>query len=290
MAVKDNVAELIRAGDEIALASRAKEQPEQFDDKHWFAAVRTGKLGICRALVAAGLTPMRTRFDRAPLHFAASSHKEEIIQWLLELGADPNLQDSDGYKPLDLAFEFHESEPSPELVETLAKAGTEITVWTSVRMGDLNRCKALIEKSPYLLQAFSDEIALTPLMVAARMNRLEMAQFLIASGADVNAVSTKQGDGMGGNAPLWYAAQGSRTGREPIVELLLRNGAQVDFAGELGWTALHMAAQWNHPNVARILIENGAEIERLDDEGSPPMKIAQKHDSRDMMGLLSKLS
>lgn len=289
MAIKGNVAELIQASDETALANRAVEQPDQFDGKHWFAAVRTGKLGICRTLVTAGLTPMRTPFDRTPLHFAANFHKEEIIQWLLELGADPNLQDSDGYKPLDLAFEFNENEPSPALVETLVKAGTEITIWTSVRMGDLNRSKALLEKNPCLLKAFSDEIALTPLMVAARMNRLEIAQFLITSGADVNAMSARLGDGMGGNTPLWYAAQGSRTGRESIVELLLRKGSQVNFAGELGWTALHMAAQWNHPGVARILIENGAKIECRDDEGRTPMEIAQKHDSKDMIDFLSNL-
>jgi ankyrin repeat protein len=202
MATLPNPSELVRVGDEAALTNLAKEQPEQFDDRLWFAAVRTGRLGICKALVTAGLTPMKTRFDRAPLHFAAFFHKEEIVEWLLDLGADSNLQDSDEYKPLDLAFEFSDREPSPELVDLLVKAGTEINIWTGVRMGELNKCKSILKKNPDLLRALSDEIALTPLMVAARMNRLEIVQFLIELGADVNAMSTRQEDGMGGNTPL----------------------------------------------------------------------------------------
>jgi ankyrin repeat protein len=72
------------------------------------------------------------------------------------------------------------------------------------------------------------------------------------------------------------------------VNLLLKNGALPDFAGESGWTPLHMAAQWNHPGVARILIENGAEKECLDDEDRAPLEIARKHDSSDMMEFLTK--
>ena len=289
MTQNSTVAELIQASDETTLINRAKDQPREFSDRHWFAAIKTGRLDICKTLVAAGVTPMKTRFDRTPLHFAADFHKVDIIKWLLELGADPNRQDSDGYKPLDLAFEFSENEPSSVLVETLAKAGTEINIWTSIRIGDLNRCKTLLEIEPILLEAPSDEIALTPLMVAARMNRLEIAQFLISSGADVNARSTQLEDGSGHNAPLWFVAQGSRTERESMAKLLLINGAEVNLAGEFGWTALHMAAQWNHPKVAQILIEHKANTECLDNEGSTPLEVAQKHESKGMIKFLSKL-
>ena len=95
MTQNSTVAELIQASDETTLINRAKDQPREFSDRHWFAAIKTGRLDICKTLVAAGVTPMKTRFDRTPLHFAADFHKVDIIKWLLELGADPNRQDSD---------------------------------------------------------------------------------------------------------------------------------------------------------------------------------------------------
>jgi ankyrin repeat protein len=84
---------------------------------------------------------------------------------------------------------------------------------------------------------------------------------------------------MGGNTPLWFAAQGDREGREEMVRLLLKHGAAVNFAGEYGWTALHMSAQWNHPEIARVLVEHGAEASCRDEEGRTPLDIAEKHGS-----------
>jgi ankyrin repeat protein len=290
LANTDHILTLIQSGNHTALAKEAEERPDLFDDKHWYSAVGTGRTDICSPLVHAGLSPKKTRFDRTPLHFAAYFHKLDIVKWLLEVDADPNKPDGEGYKPLDLAYEFSENEPSSELVDALAGAGTEISIWTAVRMGRLDRCKSILEESPDRINAFSGGMALTPLMVAVRMNRLSIAQFLIESGANVNAVGPVESGDMGGNTVLWYAAQGGRMDREAVVELLLAHGAQVDVAGEGGWTALHMAAQWNHPGIARLLIEKGANKAYLDGGGRTPLEIAQKYESRDVVNFLSTLS
>ena len=50
-----------------------------------------------------------------------------------------------------------------------------------------------------------------------------------------------------------------------------------------------MAAQWNHPKVAQILIEHKANTECLDNEGNTPLEVAQKHESKGMIKFLSKL-
>ncbi|MBT5872799.1 MAG: hypothetical protein HOH43_05220 [Candidatus Latescibacteria bacterium] len=290
MSDRDLILALIQAGGHMALAIEAAERPERFDDKHWYAAVGTGRIDLCSPLVQAGLSPKETRFDRSPLHFAAYLHKPEIVQWLVELGADPNKPDGEAYKPVDLAYEFATNEPSAALVDALIRAGTEISIWTAVRMGQLDRCKAILEESPDLLNAFSDGISLTPLMVAVRMNRLSIAEFLIASGADVNAIGPLDNDGMGANTVLWYAVQGGRKGREAVVELLLAHGADVDFACEGGSTALHMAAQWDHPDMAQILVQNGANSSCLDDKGKTPAEIAQMHNSKGAIEYFSTLS
>ena len=279
MDVIDRIPELIRAGDLEGLQESLDVAPQRFADDHWFRAIATGRVDICQILVAAGLSPHRTRFARTPLHAAASNDKLEIVKWLLKLGADPNVLDSEGYTPLDLAYTFVIAEPSRELVGCLVAAGTEISIWTAVRMGDWERVSAVLGAAPHLLDAHSEYLDFTPLMVAARMNRLEVAESLILRGANLNAVCKKFDNGMGGNTPLWFAAQGDREGREEMVRLLLKHGAAVNFAGEYGWTALHMSAQWNHPEIARVLVEHGAEASCRDEEGRTPLDIAEKHGS-----------
>jgi ankyrin repeat protein len=52
-------------------------------------------------------------------------------------------------------------------------------------------------------------------------------------------------------------------------------GADVNKQCEHGRTALHMAAAWGHADVARLLIESGADPTITDDEGMTPVDVAR---------------
>ena len=280
-----NVRELIRDRNLSALATLAKDNAEQFDDRLWFPSIKEGGLEVCKLLVAAGVSPHRTRYDRTPLHMAAYEGDSDIVQWLTEQNVDPNAKDGEGYLPLDLAYHFAEDEPPRELVVSLLGAGTRIELETAVRMGDLARCEAILRDDPTRLETRSG-MTLTPLMISARMNRQEIARYLITLGADVHAISEKQKNGDGGNTALWYSVQGSRTAREGMVTLLLEHGANVNCIGEHDWTPLHMAAQWNHPESAKILLRHGADLGCKDSDGRTSMDIARQFDSAMMVELL----
>jgi len=75
-----------------------------------------------------------------------------------------------------------------------------------------------------------------------------------------------------------------------MVELLLSHGTNPNLAGEGGWAGLHMAAQWNHPDVARILLGHGADIALLDYDDSTALDIARKHGSNPVIDFLMSLS
>lgn len=68
-------------------------------------AARSNNKAICLALIGRGANVNAiTRAGKAtPLHRAASAGHEEIVTLLLENGADPLLQDSDGLNALDRA-------------------------------------------------------------------------------------------------------------------------------------------------------------------------------------------
>jgi hypothetical protein len=59
-----------------------------------------------------------------------------------------------------------------------------------------------------------------------------------------------------------------------VTELLVARGADVNSAGEHGWTALHGAAYKGVDAIVRLLIDKGARTEVFDEYGQTPLSIA----------------
>jgi Ankyrin repeats (3 copies) len=99
----------------------------------------------------------------------------------------------------------------------------------------------------------------TPLHIAARFGRDDLAAILLSAGADPNA-RDKRGD-----RPLHLAAEEGHPG---VVRLLLRRGANLEASGSMDRTALHAAADGlggtadanGRLQVASLLIERGANV------------------------------
>ena len=93
-----------------------------------------------------------------------------------------------------------------------------------------------------------DAIGATPLHWAASEGRKEVAELLIAKGADVNESS-------GGETPLHEAAL---FGHKEIVELLITAGADVNAKKDNGKTPLDLAIRRHHHETADLLRKHGA--------------------------------
>ncbi len=86
--------------------------------------------------------------------------------------------------------------------------------------------------------------------------RVPMMNFLLTKGADVNFI----GDDLG-ETPLMAAAQ---MGHAEAVKILLGHGADPNVKGKDGKTALSLALEYNHPEIATILQQRGAKASILD--------------------------
>lgn len=66
----------------------------------------------------------------------------------------------------------------------------------------------------------------------------------------------------------------------------LKNGADIDFQGEEGYSALHIAALLGDIHVVKFLVENNANIELTDDKGQTPVIKAMGWNQDDIVRFL----
>jgi ankyrin repeat protein len=94
-----------------------------------------------------------------------------------------------------------------------------------------------------------DKIGCSPLHLAAREDRSDVVELLLANKAAIDARSNK------GWTPLHYAAANDHIA---VVKLLLAAGADVNaVAGGLRETPLRMAVEYEHKGVAQWLRQHG---------------------------------
>ncbi len=101
----------------------------------------------------------------------------------------------------------------------------------------------------------------SPLLIAARLNHVQVARALIVAGADVNL---RVGDDPSGTTPLMAAA--ANNGLE-MVELLLRRGANVNARAGIqpSWpTTLGYTVDEGHLACVEALLRESAAIDRRD--------------------------
>jgi hypothetical protein len=78
-------------------------------------------------------------------------------------------------------------------------------------------------------------------------------------------------DDLSGSTPLHWAA---RNGHIEIARLILQNGAEVNVRNNGGRTPLHWAAIQGHVDILHLLVENGADLEAQNDDGGRVLHFA----------------
>lgn len=163
-------------------------------------------------------------------------HDLSGVERLLSQGADPNAPDETGWRPLHVAIGHVDFEGSIEIVKLLLKHGANVNEW------DVNRKE-------------------TPILSACDPPNITMARVLLEAGADPNA---RRSDGESA-LRLCAAAQDLE-----MATLVLRYGAGKsinEYGGVLAWTALaHAASNFDIPMI-ELLLREGANPETIGELG-----------------------
>lgn len=84
---------------------------------------------------------------------------------------------------------------------------------------------------------------------------------------------------------LWLI-QAAKNGQKDMAKMLLENGANVNVRGSWGRSPLSSAVQNSHKEIVMLLADNGADIEILDYEKQTPLWVAAHLREADMVKLL----
>ncbi len=119
----------------------------------------------------------------------------------------------------------------------------------------------------------------TALGLAAYFGHLESLKLLLVKGADPNVLSN---NGLN-VAPLHSALSG---GHKEMARILVEAGADVNLAGGEGYTPLHYTASAGDIETTRFLLERGARADVKLKDGRTPAELAAEGGFTDLAAIL----
>jgi ankyrin repeat protein len=120
----------------------------------------------------------------------------------------------------------------------------------------------------------------TPLGLACYFGQAEVARYLVLKGADVNLPSNNGFHVY----PIHSAVAGNYT---DIARMLVNAGAQVNVKQQAGSTPLHSAAQNGNTEILILLLEHGAEVNTRMEGGKLPADLAKEKGFEEIAEILS---
>lgn len=243
----------------VVVAGLARAQSDH-PDSLLLEASMNGYLDQARQLIeeqGANPNTRREGDNWTPLMLAAMNGNTEIVRFLLENQANPNLGNDDEGTPLCVAASsfMAPQEGETAIVDLLLEA--EASLYGRNGSG------------------------MIPLMYAAREGKTVTVKRLLEAGTDPNYEDVRQW------SALWLAVNNDQT---ETAKILLEAGADPDVMGEMSnWTPLNLAAQNNNTELCRMLLEAGAEPNGRpsgDDYFTVPLWFASMNDNVELVRML----
>ncbi|XP_047050436.1 ankyrin-3-like [Lolium rigidum] len=192
-----------------------------------------------------------------PLVKAAEKGLTEAIKCLLEAGANPNVHDTFGRLPIELAAEYGTRE-DVEILFPFTSPISTVEKWSVD--GIISHVKMEIKQLEILFICYDPN-----LLFFFYSGYSEIVEFLLSRGADVDAISVT-------GTPLSVA---SFKGHASTVKILLQHNADPNKGNRL-FVALDMALRKSFVSCAKLLIQGGANVSSASPGDNPLVKAAEK--------------
>lgn len=205
-------------------------------------AVSSNNIEKAKTLIAFGAdVNQKNRLGNPLIHHAVSAGNTEIVELLISKGADVNAKGQFDRVALHYANK-------KGMAKILLAHGATVDAPT-------NYGETPLHWAAEGVNGFGKQVDL-----------VEFAEVLIAHGADVNR---KTGEGRSFKTPLNYAAESNNL---PVAKLLIARGADVEGKGSSPLSSAGVNGDF--VEMAQLLVENGAEVNRPSPTGWYPLETA----------------
>jgi ankyrin repeat protein len=232
---------LLRSGADVDVFNKANKTAAELASENGKAKIATfisdykADASILNKVRSGTLDTAQSRYDAdedgkdeamVSLHAAVKEGNVEVVQLMLERGADINSRDAHNRTPLQRAA----SSGKLDVARLLVDRGAEV-------------------EPP-------DRRGWTPLHSASRYGHLEISRILVDHGANVNARQSRR------STPLGLSA---RSGHLGIVKLLLEHGADINARNDKGETPYQVSQRSGSRETIDFLRERSAGITRFEE-------------------------
>ena len=212
------------------------------------------------------------RWSQSPLFFAVYNGHKDMVQLLLDKGADINTVNIFGRTPLHHAAEYGKIDAAGLLISLGAKP--------QLTKAAANRQEKIING---LLQAgvdpdITDLHGQTALMHASILGHMNVVKILLQWGANPNK------EDLQGQTPLHKAAI---WGCKNVAIQLIFAGAELNKTDLWGQTPLLVAVGNNKKEIVQLLVDSGADQTIARENGTTPIYLAHKLGYDDIIQILT---
>lgn len=190
--------------------------------------------------------------QKTPLHEAAAGGHVPVVQYLLDYKVDVDPLKKSDWTPLMLACTKADN---VSVIRLLIEKGADVQLvnkdgWNSFHIACRTGCVRairLLYATNHLTCSTASNNGRTPLHTAALHGNFETVHFLIVKckcRVDIQ-------DSCGSTALM----ETMKAGSVNCARFMLESGANVDTCDKMGRTSLHVAAECNHHDLIRLLVE-----------------------------------
>ena len=211
--------------------------------------------------------------------FLESIQKGDKVKVNQLLATNPELANSktkDGVSVILHAFYYGQT----DIARAIAEKKKDHNVFEAAVLGRLERVKSLVTRDHSLVGSYSPD-GFSVLALSAYLGQKDVTEFLIANGADVNAVAKN---------PTGFTALTGATANNhaDIAKMFVNHGANVNYRYEEGASPLMEASANGNVELVKFFLEKGADPNSKTKDGKNPLSFARDKNHTVVVDILKK--